>query len=70
MDRHDISWAVQYELARGVSNGAWTWADITAGKLEKLRPSREGKVVNVAKLQVELGKVMGKQLGGLKPEIW
>ncbi|KAG6860856.1 hypothetical protein C0995_006720 [Termitomyces sp. Mi166 len=28
MENHKISWGTQYELARGVTEGNWTWADV------------------------------------------
>lgn len=28
LDRHQISWGTQYELARGVSLGTWTWEEV------------------------------------------
>ncbi|KAK2462852.1 hypothetical protein APHAL10511_005050 [Amanita phalloides] len=36
MDALNISWGVQYELARGVTVGSWPWSDVRA-KLEKLQ---------------------------------
>ncbi|KAI0669315.1 hypothetical protein C8Q78DRAFT_992922 [Trametes maxima] len=36
-DKMDITWGVQYELARGVCCGQWTWSDITCSVLENLR---------------------------------
>lgn len=32
-----IAWGVQYEIARGITDGRWTWEDVTADKLEKLK---------------------------------
>ena len=32
-----IAWGVQYEIARGITDGRWTWKDVTADKLEKLK---------------------------------
>lgn len=31
-----IAWGVQYEIARGVSEGRWTWGDVTRQKLAQL----------------------------------
>jgi len=36
MDAYGIAWGTQYELARGVSNGSWTWNDV-ARNLTKLK---------------------------------
>lgn len=36
MDGFDIAWGTQYEIARGVSDGRWRWADVTAAKLRQL----------------------------------
>ncbi|KAG5718247.1 putative RNA-dependent RNA polymerase SHL2 [Termitomyces sp. T112] len=38
MDRNKISWGVQYEIARGVTEGNWTWADVKA-KIPRLHGS-------------------------------
>ncbi|CAA7264868.1 unnamed protein product [Cyclocybe aegerita] len=34
LDEHRIEWGIQYELARGVSNGSWTWDDVRDRILE------------------------------------
>lgn len=36
MDEAKLSWSKQYELARGVSDGRWKWADITPAKIRRL----------------------------------
>ncbi|KAH9923183.1 RNA dependent RNA polymerase-domain-containing protein [Epithele typhae] len=36
-DRHQLSWAVQYELARGVGNGWWSWDAVRRVDLSKLK---------------------------------
>lgn len=36
IDDLDISWAVQYELARGVEQGSWTWLQATELRLREL----------------------------------
>ena len=36
MDARRIPWGTQFELARGVSAGAWTWTDVK-GRLQLLR---------------------------------
>jgi RNA-dependent RNA polymerase len=63
MDRLGIIWPVQYELARGVSTGLWTWADITAARLRELA---RGDMLIAQKVS----DVMGKQLSGQKVELW
>ncbi|KAF8899369.1 RNA dependent RNA polymerase-domain-containing protein [Infundibulicybe gibba] len=35
LDKHNISWGVQYELARGITTKAWDWSDIE-GKISGL----------------------------------
>ncbi|OBZ68489.1 putative RNA-dependent RNA polymerase SHL2 [Grifola frondosa] len=37
MDSRQITWGVQYEIARGVSHGWWTWDEITPKILDSLR---------------------------------
>jgi hypothetical protein len=39
MERLNISWGVQYELARGVLAERWTWADVTESVLGRLQGS-------------------------------
>jgi RNA-dependent RNA polymerase len=36
MDKFQISYGVQYEIARGVKNKWWTWADVSEVKLDQL----------------------------------
>ncbi|KAG5340191.1 hypothetical protein C0989_002655 [Termitomyces sp. Mn162] len=38
MDNNKISWGVQYEIARGVTQGNWSWADVKA-KIPQLHGS-------------------------------
>lgn len=64
LDDHRISWGVQYEIARGVCSGLWTW-DSVESQVDKF----EGKNSEAA-FKVE--KVM-KGRGGSKPSemhIW
>ncbi|TFY58923.1 hypothetical protein EVG20_g7977, partial [Dentipellis fragilis] len=37
MDVKGIAWPVQYELARGVTLGKWTWGDVSPQKLDLLK---------------------------------
>ena len=37
MDIRQLSWGVQFEIARGVSQGIWQWADVTPIKLDHLK---------------------------------
>uniref|UniRef100_D8QL20 RNA-dependent RNA polymerase n=1 Tax=Schizophyllum commune (strain H4-8 / FGSC 9210) TaxID=578458 RepID=D8QL20_SCHCM len=37
MDAMDVPWGVQYELARGVLAGDWSWSDVTRERLLALR---------------------------------
>ncbi|KLO20599.1 hypothetical protein SCHPADRAFT_816328 [Schizopora paradoxa] len=39
MNKANIAWGVQYEIARGVSQKSWTWADVTDERLEMLQGS-------------------------------
>lgn len=75
MDQHGLPWYIQYELARGVSTGAWTWADVTFKKLKEMQASmptsgQRAERPDFVSLQLQLVKMMGKQISGLKPEIW
>ncbi|KAI0684677.1 RNA dependent RNA polymerase-domain-containing protein [Cytidiella melzeri] len=36
MDHMKIAWGTQYEIARGVCDGRWTWQDVTVHKLHQL----------------------------------
>ena len=52
MDQHHLAWGVQYEIARGVVSGHWTWEDITdelASKLEGSNAEAASKVSYVLK---------------------
>jgi RNA-dependent RNA polymerase len=37
MDSMQISWGVQWEIARGVSKNVWKWSDVTREKLDLLK---------------------------------
>ncbi|KAG1730698.1 RNA dependent RNA polymerase-domain-containing protein [Suillus paluster] len=39
LDRHQLAWGTVYELARGVTRGSWTFADMTENRLIKLKGS-------------------------------
>ena len=63
MDNLLIPWSVQYEVARGVSLGLWSWDDVTREKLRPPAMRRWGGAQRV-------GEAFGRPLGGQKPEIW
>ncbi|KAF8640931.1 hypothetical protein AX17_000578 [Amanita inopinata Kibby_2008] len=48
MDSMEISWGVQYELARGVSVKLWTWREVTVEKLDQLKGLNIGTAHRVA----------------------
>ena len=54
MERRKISWAVQYELARGVLSEMWTWDDVTVEVLERLRGSNFEAAPRVPKVMSEV----------------
>ncbi|EGO19098.1 hypothetical protein SERLADRAFT_352904 [Serpula lacrymans var. lacrymans S7.9] len=37
MDARCLAWGVIYEIARGVTRGAWKWSDVTPEKLDRLK---------------------------------
>ena len=47
-DEYRIPWGVQYEIARGVSAGSWTWEAVTREKLSKLRGRNSDSAPKVA----------------------
>ncbi|KAH9885398.1 RNA dependent RNA polymerase-domain-containing protein [Cubamyces lactineus] len=47
MDEKRIAWGVQYEIARGVSCGWWSWQDVTSERLENLRGSNRDAVLKI-----------------------
>ena len=57
LDALEISWGVQYELARGVLSKRWTWDDVTFDVLERLLgPNYEA----APKVHTVMSKAMGK----------
>jgi hypothetical protein len=36
LDYRGIAWGVQWQIARGISQGEWKWEDVTVSKLHKL----------------------------------
>ncbi|EKM56512.1 uncharacterized protein PHACADRAFT_118286 [Phanerochaete carnosa HHB-10118-sp] len=61
LDDANIPWAIQYELARGVSNNHWTWAEVTRDKIGVLAKGTNPRCVQ---------NVMGKHIIGLNRDIW
>ncbi|KAI0348335.1 hypothetical protein BDW22DRAFT_1350519 [Trametopsis cervina] len=52
MDGLDIAWGTQYEIARGVTDGRWTWADVTTAKLNQLCGDNEDTAYRVPSVLV------------------
>lgn len=65
IDRQKIAWGVQYEIARGVTRGLWSWEDVTPEKLRALRGSNAEAAPKVPSLFLELH---GKPSGDLR--VW
>ena len=47
MDYRRLPWGVQFEIARGISQGLWTWDDVTPEKLDQLKGSSADAAVKV-----------------------
>ncbi|KAH9948208.1 RNA dependent RNA polymerase-domain-containing protein [Amylocystis lapponica] len=47
MDQLKLPWGVQYELARGVCHGRWTWQDVASAELDKLKESNRASAHRV-----------------------
>ncbi|KAI0937310.1 hypothetical protein AcV5_005250 [Taiwanofungus camphoratus] len=52
MDLKRIAWGVQYELARGVCHGRWTWENVTSAKLDLLVGSNKAAAHLVAQVML------------------
>ncbi|GJE86474.1 RNA dependent RNA polymerase [Phanerochaete sordida] len=63
LDKEHIPWAVQYELARGVSNDHWKWADVTQERVKALAGPANSNPQCIE-------RAMGKRNLGLNPDIW
>ena len=50
LDKHGIAKGVQFEIARGITHGWWTWEDITDGVVEELRGTNFEKAGRVAEV--------------------
>ncbi|KAG8219296.1 RNA dependent RNA polymerase-domain-containing protein [Butyriboletus roseoflavus] len=37
LDANNLAWGTVYEIARGVTNGSWTWSSLTLEKIHQLR---------------------------------
>ena len=57
MDDLRLPWGVQYELARGVGNGWWTWDQVVRADLNRLKGPNNNAAARVA--QVILGHSLG-----------
>ncbi|RPD82709.1 hypothetical protein L226DRAFT_35401 [Lentinus tigrinus ALCF2SS1-7] len=60
-DRMHISWAVQYEIARGVSLGWWDWDEVTAEKLKLLQGLNNSAAAQVSQM------IRGRAIGATTP---
>ncbi|KAF8079235.1 RNA dependent RNA polymerase-domain-containing protein [Lyophyllum atratum] len=52
LDKADIAWGVQYEIARGISREYWTWADVKP-KVEKLRGLNQDVAYKVSSIMLD-----------------
>ena len=48
LDAMNISWGVQYELARGITANLWTWEEIRTEQLQKLKGTNVQAAYRVA----------------------
>ncbi|TBU58167.1 RNA dependent RNA polymerase-domain-containing protein [Dichomitus squalens] len=65
-DKIPLSWGVQYEIARGVSLGLWSWDTVRKAKLESLRGPNNNAASRVS-------QVLGRPLCDMSPSdaaIW
>ena len=60
LDQYQISWGTQYELARGVSLGSWSWEDVKA----KIRDLIGNNAHPACKVQTVM---RGKQMASANP---
>ncbi|KAL5519334.1 hypothetical protein ACEPAH_1017 [Sanghuangporus vaninii] len=59
LDDEGIAKGVQFEIARGITHGWWTWEDITDGVVKQLRGTNFEKAGKVAEI---IGKVTKERL--------
>lgn len=52
LDSRNIAWGVQYEIARGVSCGSWTWKDVTLDKVQSLQGTNVEAATMVANVML------------------
>lgn len=50
MDKYDLAWGTQYEIARGISDRSWTWNEVTPDVIQSLRGSNEDSASRVDKV--------------------
>jgi hypothetical protein len=62
MDEHKLGWAVQYEIARGVSDGYWGWDTITEDMVKKLTGTNANAAPLVTKTILPEGRPIGFSL--------
>ena len=53
IDRYQLGWGVQYEIARGVSEGLWEWNEITEAVVAQLRGTNAEAAPLVAPIILE-----------------
>ena len=56
-DKIPLSWGVQYEVARGVSRGLWSWETVT--RSEDALKALKGPNVNALNVSQALGRSLG-----------
>ncbi len=59
-DRIPLSWGVQYEIARGVSRGLWSWETVTQS--EAALTALRGPNINASRVSQVLGRPLGDVL--------
>jgi hypothetical protein len=52
-DEHHIAWGVQFEIAKGVTRGSWTWQDVTEQKVKLLMGSNVDAACKVPAVMLE-----------------
>ncbi|KAH8094650.1 RNA dependent RNA polymerase-domain-containing protein [Cristinia sonorae] len=67
MDANNLAWGVQYEIARGVSDGSWLWSNVTEEIIRDLRGSNAEAAPKVDKL---LNRSKGRSVVGFNEKVW
>jgi hypothetical protein len=63
IERRQLAWGVQWEIARGITDSLWKWEDVAPEKLDKLKGTNTQAASKVGKI------IQGEQISTVTPNV-